>query len=362
MTRPARVIIDLEALRHNLSRVRHYAPDSKIMAVVKADGYGHGITRVARALAHADGFGVACLEEARQLREAGIEHPILLLEGPYAVAEMDAIQRFNLDIVVHDWHQTGLLDRADITVPVNVWLKVDSGMHRLGFDPSEVGKAWEWLRRHEGVADNIRFMTHMACANERDNAMTGQQAGVFFAVTKPYRAEKSLANSAVLLTAQEFCADWVRPGLMLYGVSPVDGLTGAEFDLQPVMSLESALISVRRLQRGAPVGYGAAGRCPEDMPVGVIAAGYGDGYPRHARSGTPIQVRGKPCALIGRPSMDMITVDLRGCPDARAGDHVLLWGKELPVETTAVHAGTVPYELLCGVHKRLEFIEHGRQD
>ena len=362
MTRPARVIIDLDALRHNLSRVRQYAPDSKIMAIVKADAYGHGLARVAGTLAHADGFGVACLEEARQLREAGVRKRILLLEGPYTAEEMGDIRHFRLDMVIHHRFQIDLLQSSTANAPVHIWLKVDSGMHRLGFAPSEVGKVWDQLRRHEGVAEDIRFITHLACANEWGNAMTSQQAEVFLNVTKSYRAEKSLANSAALITWQEYCLDWVRPGLMLYGVSPIDGQTGAAFDLKPVMSLESALISVKHLKRGDPVGYGASWRCPEDMPVGVVAAGYGDGYPRNARAGTRILVKGKPCALIGKPSMDMITVDLRGCPQATIGDTVLLWGRELPVEETADQAGTVPYELLCGVHKRLEFMEHGRQN
>ena len=358
MTRPARVIIDLDALRHNLSRVRHYAPNSKIMAIVKADAYGHGITRVARALTGVDSFGVACLEEARQLREAGVEKQILLLEGPYAKEEIDGIQDFRLDMVIHNWFQVDLLNTVTITTPVKVWLKVDSGMHRLGFAPLEVGKAWKKLRRHEGVDGNIRFITHLACANEPDNPMTSRQAEIFITATKAYKTEKSLANSAAVIAGQKYCLDWVRPGLMLYGVSPIDGQVGAAFDLKPVMTLESALISVKHLKRGDPVGYGASWRCPEDMPVGVVAAGYGDGYPRHARTGTPILVKGKQCALIGKPSMDMITLDLRGCAEARTGDPVLLWGKGLPIEATAAHADTVPYELLCGVHKRLEFIAH----
>ena len=361
MTRPTRVIIDLEALRHNLSRVRSYAPDSKIMAVVKADAYGHGLTRVARALANADGFGVACLEEARQLREAGVDQRILLLQGPYSAEEMDDIQRLRLDMVVHHWFQLSLLDNAAPTAPVHVWLKIDSGMHRLGFAPAEVEKVWRWLRRHQGVADNIHFLSHLACANECDNAMTRQQAEVFYNVTASYQAEKSLANSAAVIAWQKYCLDWVRPGLMLYGVSPIDGQTGSMFDLKPVMSLESVLISVKHLIRGDPVGYGASWRCPEDMPIGVVAAGYGDGYPRHARTGTPILVKGKQCALVGKPSMDMLTVDLRGYPEACTGDPVLLWGKRLPIETTAAHAQTLPYELLCGVHKRLEIVEHDRK-
>ncbi len=360
MTRPARVIIDLEALRHNLSRIRQYAPHSKIMAIVKADAYGHGITRIAAALADVDGFGVACLEEARQLREAGVDKKILLLEGPYSVEEISGIQQLGLDMVIHHRFQFELLDAATITSPVNTWLKVDSGMHRLGFAPAEIAAVWTRLKQHEGVADNIRLISHLACANERDNAMTKQQVDVFFDVTKPYRAEKSLANSAAVIAWPESRLDWVRPGLMLYGVSPIDGRSASDFDLKPVMSLESALISVKSLKRGDPVGYGASWRCPEDMPIGIVAAGYGDGYPRHARAGTPILVKGKPCGIIGNASMDMLTLDLRGCPDAETGDPVLLWGRGLPLEQTAAHAGTVPYELLCGIHKRLAYIEHGQ--
>ena len=360
MSRPARVIIDLAALRHNLARARDYAPDSKVMAIVKADAYGHGISRVARTLKHADAFGVACLEEARQIRQAGLRQRILLLEGPYGANELAEIQRLRLDIVVHHPFQLELLDQAGLTVPVKVWLKVDSGMHRLGFAPEQVPEVWERLRRHRGVADNVRCISHLACANELDNPMTQRQAEVFFKATESCRAEKSLANSAALISRRDYCLDWVRPGLMLYGVSPLDGQTGAGLGLKPAMTLVSALISVKHLQRGEPVGYGASWRCPEPMPVGVVAAGYGDGYPRHAGAGTRILVRDQDCALIGKPSMDMITLDLRGCPDARPGDPVLLWGNGLPVEETAAGAGTVPYEVLCGVHKRLEFVEHGK--
>ena len=260
MTRPARVTIDLDALRHNLSRVRHYAPNSKIMAIVKADAYGHGITRVARTLGQVDAFGVACLEEARQLREAGVRQRILLLEGPYSVEEIADIQQFRLDTVIHHRFQLDMLDAATIDDPIRVWLKVDSGMHRLGFAPSEVDKVWQALSRHAGVAGDIRFISHFACANEYGNAMTRRQADVFLDVTRPYQAEKSLANSAAVIAWQDYCMDWVRPGLMLYGVSPIEQRTGADFELKPVMSLESALISVKHLKRNDPVGYGASWR------------------------------------------------------------------------------------------------------
>lgn len=360
MTRPARVVVDLEALCHNLSRIRQYAPRSKVMAIVKADAYGHGITRVACALAGVDGFGVACLEEARQLREAGIDKKILLLEGPYSAEEIPTIQQLRLDMVIHHPFQFELLNDAVIASPINTWLKLDSGMHRLGFAATEVDTVWKRLKQHEGVADNLRLLSHLACANEPNSVMTKKQVELFSRVTRDYQAEKSLANSAGIIAWREARLDWVRPGLMLYGVSPIDGKTADDFGLIPVMSLESELISVKNLEQGDPVGYGASWSCPEDMPIGIVAAGYGDGFPRHAGSGTPILVKGKPCRLIGKASMDMLTVDLRHHPGARVGDPALLWGRELPIEIIARHADTVPYELLCGVHKRLEFIERDR--
>ena len=360
MTRPAKVIIDLDALRHNLSRIRQFAPHSKIMAIVKADAYGHGIARIAAALTGVNGFGVACLEEARQLREAGIDKKILLLEGPYSVEEISAIQQLRLDVVIHHQFQFTLLNDAVITSPINAWLKLDSGMHRLGFAATEIAASWARLKQHEGVAGNIRLLSHLASANEPDSAMTKKQIELFSNVTKGFHAEKSLANSAGIIAWKECHLDWVRPGLMLYGVSPIDGNTADDFGLSPVMSLESELISIKNLKRGDPVGYGASWSCPEDMPIGIVAAGYGDGFPRHAGSGTTILVNGKSCSLVGRASMDMLTIDLRNYPGARIGDPVLLWGKELPVEVIARYADTVPYELLCGVHKRLEFIERGQ--
>ena len=359
MTRPARVIIDLEALRHNLSRTRLYAPRSKVLAIVKADAYGHGLSRVANALADVDGFGVACLEEAQALRQAGARQKILLLEGPYCADELPAIEDLRLDMVIHHQQQINLLKNAVIAGPVHVWLKVDSGMHRLGFAPAEVDNALLQLKRIASIAPHIRLMSHLAMANEPDSPMTKEQIALFADIISQYQGETSLANSAGVIAWGAACSDWVRPGLMLYGVSPIDNKTAAECDLKPVMSLESALICVRQLKRGEPVGYGASWRCPEDMPIGIVAAGYGDGFPRHATSGTPVLVNGKRCRLIGKSSMDMITVDLREYPDAKVGDPVLIWGKDLPVAEIAGYAGTVPYELLCGVHKRLSFIERG---
>lgn len=359
MTRPARVVINLSALQHNLAQVRALAPHSKVMAIVKADAYGHGITRVARVLKAADAFGVACLEEARDLREAGITHPVVLLEGPYSSAEMDEISALNLDIVVHDETQVSILENVKIARPVAAWLKIDSGMHRLGFLPEATRPIWQRLNNCAAVAGNIRLMTHLANASLRNDAMTRAQLDCFLSVTGNISAEKSIANSAGVIAYPGSHVDWIRPGLMLYGASPMNDSTSREENLLPVMTLESELIAIKTVRANEAVGYGATWRCPEDMLVGVVAAGYGDGYPRHAPSGTPVVVNGRKVALIGRASMDMLTVDLRTQPDASVGDPVVLWGEGLPVEEIANHAGTIPYELLCGVHKRLQFIERG---
>lgn len=359
MTRPARVVIDLDALRHNLSRVRELAPGARVMAIVKADAYGHGITRIARALTTVDAFGVACLEEARQLRNAGVQQRILLLEGPFNAAELEEISSLQLDIAVHDISQVEYLEAANPADPLVVWLKIDSGMHRLGFMPGDCEAVWQRLKNCRSVSDRMYVMSHFAVAGERDNPMTGDQLQCFMERSSAMDAEKSIANSAAIIAFSDSHLDWIRPGLMLYGVSPMSDSTSIDESLQPVMTLESQLIAVKQLRRGDRVGYGATYCCPEDMPVGVVAAGYGDGYPRHAPSGTPVLVNGERVSLVGRASMDMLTVDLRTQPDARVGNAVVLWGGRLPVEEIARHAGTIPYELLCGVHKRLQLLEHG---
>ncbi|MBI2970074.1 MAG: alanine racemase [Gammaproteobacteria bacterium] len=362
MTRPARVIVDLDALRHNLSRVRALAPGARVMAIVKADAYGHGIERVAHALPAADAFGVACVEEAQQLLAAGVKRPIVLLEGPFSAQELKAISARGLEIVVHHAFQIELLERTAVPQPLRVWLKVDSGMHRLGFDPADVARAWARLHACRSALPPLRLMTHLARANLAGDPMTGMQLAAFERACSGLEAERSIANSAAIIGFPSSHAQWVRPGLMLYGVSPVDGRDAGDYGLRPAMTLCSELISIKRVRAGEPVGYGASWRCPEDLTIGVVAAGYGDGFPRHARSGTPVLVNGRQCAIIGFASMDMLTVDLRPVPDARIGDVVELWGASLPIERIAQHADTVPYELLCGVHKqRLSFIEHGKK-
>jgi alanine racemase len=357
MTRPAKVIIDLAALRHNYSRVQELAAGASVMAVVKADAYGHGLVRVANTLSMADAFGVACLEEAEQLRQANIRQAIVLLEGPYTPLELKRIDALRLDVVVHHISQVEMLEQCQLNKPLRVWLKIDSGMHRLGFEMQALDSVWNRLQNCASVEKQIILMTHLAAANESGNPMTGLQLADFNAASSQYTAQRSIANSAAIVANLDSHVDWVRPGLMLYGVSPMQDSIASDHDLRPVMSLESELISVKKLKKGDSVGYGASWRCPSDTTIGIVAAGYGDGFPRHANSGTPTLVNGERASIIGYASMDMLTVDLSAQPQAKVGDPVELWGRNLAIEEIAGYAGTIPYELLCGVHKRLAFVE-----
>jgi alanine racemase len=357
MTRPACAIIDTQALRFNLQRVRSLAPGRRVMAIVKADAYGHGLESTARHLNEADAFGVACLEEAVRLRDAGVVTPVILLEGPFAAQELDEIQRLHLETVVHDYYQLEMIERARFRRAIRVWLKIDTGMHRLGFPLDAVPDVLRRLEASQAVQTPPRLMTHFANTQQRGDPSVTKQLENYQRVTKDLPGEHCLANSAGIIAWPETHGDWVRPGLMLYGVSPFNDTTSAEEGLKPVMTLRSEIIAVRRLHAGERVGYGGTWECPEEMPVGILAMGYGDGYPRHASVGTPVLVNGRRAALIGKASMDMLAVDLRLVPDAQVGDPVELWGENLPVEEIARHASTIPYELLCSVRSRVRFIE-----
>ncbi len=355
--RAACVVIDLGALRHNLSVARKAAPHSRLLAAVKANGYGHGLVRVARALTDADAFGVAALNEALELREAGISKPVVLLEGFYHADELELIAHHGLEVVLHHLPQLEALERfAFSSRSITVWLKIDTGMHRLGFPPAQVASVRERLLAL-GAHIHLRgFMTHFANADDRNDSTTLRQLERFVMATASYGGERSIANSAGLLGWPQSHADWVRPGIMLYGASPFLGRTGEQEGLRPVMTLHSELIAVNSFNKGDAVGYGGTWRCPEPMKVGVVAIGYGDGYPRHAPAGTPVLVNGQRVALIGRVSMDMITVDLRTQSEARVGDPVVLWGEGLPVEEITESAGTISYDLLCRITRRVPVI------
>ena len=350
MTRPARVTIDPQAAAHNLARVRQCAPNSRVLAVIKADAYGHGITRMAGLFRAADGFAVASLEEATVLRETGIQHPLVLLEGPFEIDELKLIVELGCEVVIHTDEQVRMLQQCGQRLPV--WLKFDTGMHRLGFEPHRYPDLRAVL---SDIAKPLRVMTHFANAHRRGDSSVEVQLGRFQALQADGQAEASLANSGAILTCPDSHADWVRPGLMLYGVSPLHDETAAALDLQPVMTLRSRLIAVRHVRAGERIGYGGTYICPEDMPVGVVAYGYGDGYPRQGGTGTPILVNGERTQVIGASSMDMMSVDLRPVPNSQFGDPVTLWGRELPVEEVAVASGTIPYELLCRTRMRAHY-------
>lgn len=329
------------------------APGRKVIAILKANAYGHGQLVVARALDDADAFGVAFLEEALELRNGGIEKPITLLEGFFGAHELPFLVRYGLWTVVHHEAQVEALERARLDTPIKVWLKIDTGMHRLGFDPDQVRAMHQRLSACKSVQQPVNFMTHFASADVPEDPQTQEQLACFRRLTEGLGGEHSLCNSAGTLAWPEAHGDWIRPGVMLYGVSPMEGSVGPDHELQPVMTLESQLIALRRVEAGERIGYGGSYRVPTATHIGVVAIGYGDGYPRHAPTGTPVLINGREVPLVGRVSMDMITVDLGAEPVGQVGDRVVLWGQGLPVERIAAHAGTIGYELLCGVTRRV---------
>ena len=353
MNRAARATIDTSALRANLGAVRTIAPASRVMAVIKANAYGHGIVPVAKALADADAFGVARLEEARAIREAGLQQPIVLLEGIFHSDQMELAAALNLELVVHCPEQLVMLEQLDRRHQFAVWLKIDTGMNRLGFSVADAPEATRRLAGCDAVADQMRFMTHLSSAEATAEATTTKQIESFERVMEGIDAERSIANSAGVIAWPDSHADWVRPGLMLYGVSPMRDKTALDLGLRPAMTLTSELIAVRTVPAGGHVGYGGHWVAQEETRIGVAAIGYGDGYTRHLGDGTPVLVAGRPATLVGCISMDLITIDLSRVSSAQPGDEVVLWGDRVPVEGLAVAAGTIPYELLCGVTQRV---------
>jgi alanine racemase len=353
----ATAAIDLAALRHNLARVRAAAPGAGVAAAIKSNGYGHGVLRVAKGLQGADMFAVARCNEALTLREAGITKPILVLEGFLQPEEVILCSRYGLQATVHHESQLHMLEAARPERPINLWIKVDTGMHRLGFSPTTLPEVIKRLGACQNAAPQLRVMSHLAKADDRNDPYTHYQLEVFNTTTQHLPAERSLANSGGLLGWPATHFDWVRPGIMLYGCSPFANGTGADEHLRPVMTLTSRLIAIQHYPAGEPVGYGGTWCCPRDSRIGVAAIGYGDGYPRHAPSGTPVLVNGQRASLVGRVSMDMITIDLTQQPQAQVGDPVTLWGAGLPAEEVARWADTIAYELFCQVTPRVVFIE-----
>ncbi len=348
--RPARALIDLNALRHNY-RIARQLSGARALAVIKADAYGHGAVRCAQALeAEADGFAVACIEEALVLREAGIKAPVLLLEGFFEASELALIVQHDLWCVVHSLWQLEAIEQTRLAAPINVWLKLDSGMHRVGLHPKDYQAAYQRLQASGKVA-KIVLMSHFARADELDSDASNEQVAVFQAARQGLNAEISLRNSPALLGWPQIPSDWGRPGIMLYGATPFETPNAEADRLQPVMTLKSRVISVRELPAGEPVGYGARFISPRPTRVGVVAMGYADGYPRHAPTGTPVVVAGKRSQLIGRVSMDMLCIDLTDVPEAGLGSPVELWGKRVLASEVAAQAGTIPYQIFCNLRR-----------
>lgn len=348
--RPARASIDLAALRHNYRLARELG-GGKALAVIKADAYGHGAVPCARALeAEADGFAVACIEEALELRAAGIRAPILLLEGFFAAEELTLIDAHDLWCVVQAPWQIDALAQAHPARPFTIWLKLDSGMHRLGLAPEDYRACLQRLQSLPQVAAVVT-MTHFARADELDSARTAEQFALFEKTRDNSPLPSSVSNSAALLGWPQVRGDWARPGLMLYGASPFSARHSMADRLRPVMSVDSQVIAVRDIAVGEPVGYGARFVASRPTRVGVVAMGYADGYPQFAPNGTPVAIDGQPGQLIGRVSMDMLTVDLTDHPAAGLGSRVELWGAQVPVTELARRCGSSAYSLLCGLKR-----------
>ena len=356
MTRPIRARIDLDALRHNYQLAARHAAGAKLWAVIKANGYGHGALRIARGLqAEADGFALIELDTAIALREAGIKQPLLMLEGFYSADELPIFVQHGLTPVVHRMDQAHSLIQSGLKLPL--YLKLNTGMNRLGLNVDEFAAALDVLRGRD-----ITLMTHFSDADEAYGI--AHQLGRLNAMCGGLSRPRSLANSAALLRFPETCCDWARPGIMLYGSSPFPAMqSAAQIGLQPVMTLESELIAVRELVPGDRVGYAGVFIADRAMKIGVVACGYGDGYPRLAPSGTMILVEGQKTKTIGRVSMDKICVDLTGIVTAKVGSAVTLWGAgefaKISADDVAASASTVSYELFCALAARVLVVEHG---
>ncbi|MGB5352877.1 MAG: alanine racemase [Woeseia sp.] len=362
MTRGARARILPDALRHNLAVVRQRAPNCRIMAAIKGNAYGHGLLTAAHSFSDADSLAVARLTEAASLREAGVDKPLVLLPGVMNAAELQQSAELNCEIVVHSHAQLPLLEACAANAFI-VWLKIDTGMHRLGFDAGEVAGIISRLQQIKAVRE-IRLMTHLASADEPQNIATRQQAEQFRSLARGFAGAISIANSAAIFSDEFPGRDpafwghdgdtWLRPGIALYGISPFVGQCGADLGLQAAMEFESRLLAVKPLRAGARVGYGGHWQTARDTTLGIIAAGYGDGYSRFLPTGTPVLVNGRRVALVGTVSMDLAAVDLGPAATDRVGDPVVLWGAQLPVEEVAGHAGTIAYQLVTGVMHREE--------
>ena len=351
--KPATAKISSFALKHNLQVIKEKAPQSKIIAVVKANAYGHDVIFVSSALEQmVDCFDVARLEEALALRSSGIIKPILLLEGFFNEKDLPILAVNNIETVVHNREQLDALKEVTVPSPIKVWLKIDTGMHRLGVALDEVDYFYNELKKLPQIQPHLGFVSHFSRADELNSDYTELQISRFLEATQDKEGERSIAASGGILFWPQSHLEWIRPGIIMYGISPTDSV-GANFGLIPVMNLTSSLIAVRHHKKGEPVGYGGIWTSPKDTKIGVVAIGYGDGYPRDVPEGTPVYLNGRIVPIVGRVSMDMLTVDLGTNSQDKVGDEVILWGKELPIETVAKFTGILSYELITKLTPRV---------
>lgn len=352
MARAATVTIDLDAIAHNYRVAKSQAPGQKALAVVKANAYGHGAIDVAKKLqAEADGFAVACIEEAVELRDAGVTGPIVLLEGFFTADELDYISANNIWTAVHNDFQLEAIAAADVAQPLNVWLKLDTGMHRLGFTPEEYKVAYQRLQAMPQVG-SVTMLSHFTSADDMSSPVTRHQIEIYDSVNQACPSPMSFANSAATMKHSAAHHDWQRPGIILYGSSPFEGEADVQAQLKPAMTLTSEVIAIHELQAGDAIGYNGTWVCEQPTRVGTVAMGYADGYPRQAKNGTPVMVNGQRTKIIGRVSMDMLTVDLTGI-DAGLGSTVEFWGENLLANEVAPYCGTISYTLFTGITRRV---------
>lgn len=356
MSRAALAILSTENLLHNLDVIKNHAPNSHVIAMIKANGYGHGLRSTALRLEkYVYSFGVASIDEAIALRKVNIKIPITLMEGVFEPNELLVAACENFHVVFHEQTQLQWLKTSSLPCPLTAWLKIDTGMGRLGFTPSYAHHAYAELVSHPHLKKPIGIMSHFACADDIAHPLNQQQIKNFVQFIENKAGIKSFCNSAAIFSFKDHHYDVVRPGLALYGVSPMPNISAADLNLKPVMTLQTRLMAVRHVERHSTLGYGARFLCSDAMRIGVIAMGYGDGYPRTARDGTPILVNGVRCPLVGRVSMDMITVDVTNCPDVKVDDPVVLWGNGLPIEEVSQYTEQCPYDMLTAVQSRVRF-------
>jgi alanine racemase len=357
MSRTALAILSTENLLHNVQVIRKQAPHAHIVAMVKANGYGHGLRSTSLRLEKSvDILGVSSIDEALALRKVGVKIPILLSEGVFEPKELSIASEENFAVAFHSSIQMQWLNTVLLSRPIHAWLKVNTGLGRLGFSAHEISTIYKQLYDHPSTAKPITIMSHFACADTPEHPLNAQQADTFNTLTKTILGTYSICNSASLFTYPSLHHHYIRPGIAIYGISPFTHIPALDLGLKPVMTVRSTLIAVNNMAKGASISYNAQFICPENMPVGVVAFGYGDGYPITAQNGTPILINDTQCSLIGRVAMDMLMVDLRNAPHARIGDPVTLWGDGLPLEEIAKHTHTIAWEILTSIQNRVQCI------